>query len=138
MNKTLICFVLRFNSFFRNKFLYSLFVIATGQQYSVRDFVVAAAREIGIELRWDGTGVAEKGYDAATGACLVAVDPRYFRPTEVDTLLGDPTKAREKLGWVPEIGFAALVAEMMREDLKAAERDVLCHREGFAVPNRNE
>lgn len=114
------------------------FVIATGQQYSVRDFVDAAAREIGIKLEWRGQGLEEKGYDAVTGACIVAVDPRYFRPTEVETLLGDPSKAREKLGWVPEISFAELVAEMVREDLKSAERDALCDREGFAVLHRNE
>jgi GDPmannose 4,6-dehydratase len=114
------------------------FVIATGEQHSVREFVDVAAREVGIQVRWEGTGVQEKGYDAATGNCIVAVDPRYFRPTEVETLLGDPTKAREKLGWVPRIGFSELVREMMREDLKDAERDALCSREGFRVLDRNE
>ena len=114
------------------------FVIATGQQYSVRDFVNAAAREIGFELRWEGSGVDEKGYHAQTGACLVAVDPRYFRPTEVETLLGDASKARDKLGWTPKIRFEELVGEMMREDLKAAERDALCQREGYPVFQHHE
>jgi GDPmannose 4,6-dehydratase len=114
------------------------FVIATGEQHSVREFVDVAAREVGIDLRWEGTGTAEKGYDTATGNCLVAVDPRYFRPTEVETLLGDPTKARERLGWTPEIGFTDLVREMMREDLKEAERDALCRREGFRTLQQNE
>src|SRR5688500_4662145 len=81
------------------------FVIATGVQYSVRDFVVAAAKEVGIAVTWKGKGAAEKGYDAA-GKCIVAVDPRYFRPTEVETLLGDPAKAKKKLGWTPKIRFA--------------------------------
>ncbi|EGV18408.1 GDP-mannose 4,6-dehydratase [Thiocapsa marina] len=114
------------------------FVIATGHQYSVRDFVAAAAAEIGIRMRWEGAGPLEKGFDEATGTCIVAVDPRYFRPTEVETLLGDATKARERLGWSPEIGFQALVAEMMREDLKEAEKDALCRREGFNVAERHE
>ncbi|QVL48617.1 MAG: GDP-mannose 4,6-dehydratase [Thiocapsa sp.] len=114
------------------------FVIATGHQYSVRDFVVAAAAEVGIRMRWEGAGQIEQGFDASTGACIVAVDPRYFRPTEVETLLGDATKARERLGWSPEIGFEALVAEMMREDLKEAEKDALCRREGFNVAERHE
>ena len=100
------------------------FVIATGVQYSVRDFVNAAAEELGIKIRWEGTGVDEKGFDE-TGKCIVAVDPQYFRPTEVETLLGDATKAREKLGWAPKITFKELVAEMVREDLKSAKRDEL-------------
>jgi GDPmannose 4,6-dehydratase len=100
------------------------FVIATGEQYSVRDFVNAAARELGIAIRWDGQGVDEKGYDAS-GKVIIAVDPRYFRPTEVETLLGDATKAKEKLGWQPRIAFQELVAEMVREDLKLAEREML-------------
>jgi GDPmannose 4,6-dehydratase len=113
------------------------FVIATGEQHSVREFVDVAAREVGIKLRWEGTGVQEKGYDVTSGNCIVAVDPRYFRPTEVETLLGDATKAREKLGWIPKIAFTDLVREMMREDLKEAERDALCSREGFRVFDRN-
>jgi GDPmannose 4,6-dehydratase len=100
------------------------YVIATGVQYSVRDFIDAAARELGLPLRWQGHGVDEKGYDAQ-GRCRVEVDPRHFRPTEVESLLGDATKAREQLGWVPRTSFAELVAEMVREDLRAAERDEL-------------
>ena len=113
------------------------FVIATGVQYSVRDFVDAAAKEIGLEVRWSGKGVDEKGYDAA-GKCIVAVDPRYFRPTEVETLLGDPTKAREKLGWTPRTSFAHLVAEMVSEDLKAAERDELIKQHGYKAMDYHE
>ncbi len=108
------------------------FVIATGEQYSVRHFVDAAAREIGITVTWKGKGEDERGYDAS-GRMIVAVDPRYFRPTEVETLLGDPSKAKQKLGWVPKIRFDELVAEMMREDLKAAERDELVKKHGFAT-----
>lgn len=100
------------------------FVIATGVQYSVRDFVEATAREYGMQIRWEGHDENEKGYDAATGKCIVSVDPRYFRPTEVETLLGDATKAREKLGWVPKISFAELVAEMARVDMTQAEFDL--------------
>jgi len=113
------------------------YVIATGVQYSVRDFVNAAAAEIGIGIAWKGTGVDEKGYDAQ-GNCIVQVDPRYFRPTEVETLLGDASKAREKLGWTPRTSFAELVAEMVREDLKAAERDELVKKHGFKAFDRNE
>ncbi|MBK8759933.1 MAG: GDP-mannose 4,6-dehydratase [Sulfuritalea sp.] len=113
------------------------FVIATGVQYSVREFVDAAAREIGITVTWKGAGVDEKGYDAQ-GGCIVQVDPRYFRPTEVETLLGDATKAKEKLGWTPKVSFAELVAEMVREDLKAAERDELVKKHGFKAFDRNE
>lgn len=113
------------------------FVIATGHQYSVRDFVNAAAREAGIAITWKGEGADEKGYDAK-GHCIVAVDPRYFRPTEVETLLGDPSKAKAKLGWVPKITFDELVSEMMREDLKAAERDELVKSHGFSTYDYNE
>ncbi|MBK8085287.1 MAG: GDP-mannose 4,6-dehydratase [Devosia sp.] len=113
------------------------FVIATGVQYSVREFLVAAAAEVGISVRWEGSGVDERGYDA-TDRCIVRVDPRYFRPTEVETLLGDPGKAREKLGWQPRTTFHELVAEMMREDLKAAERDELVSLHGYAAYNHNE
>jgi GDPmannose 4,6-dehydratase len=114
------------------------FVIATGEQHAVREFVEVAAHEVGIRVRWEGTGVDEKGYDTATDNCIVAVDPRYFRPTEVETLLGDPSKALEKLGWVPEITFTDLVREMMRDDLKEAERDALCRREGFKTLQQHE
>jgi GDPmannose 4,6-dehydratase len=113
------------------------FVIATGVQYSVRDFVNAAAQEIGMKIDWQGSGVDEKGYDA-NGNCVVAVDPRYFRPTEVETLLGDASKAKQKLGWVPKISFAELVSEMMREDLKSAERDELVKRHGFSTFDHHE
>ncbi|VAW62685.1 GDP-mannose 4,6-dehydratase [hydrothermal vent metagenome] len=107
------------------------FVIATGVQYSVRDFVNKAAKAVGIEMEWKGEGVDEKGYDKATGACLVEVDPRYFRPTEVETLLGDPAKAKEKLGWVPKITLDEMVTEMVEHDLMIAKRDALCEKEGF-------
>jgi len=113
------------------------FVIATGVQYSVRDFVAAAAKELGMSIRWEGQGVEEKGFDAA-GKVIVAVDPRYFRPTEVETLLGDPTKAKTKLGWTPRITFDELVAEMVREDLKAAERDELVKKHGYKTMNYHE
>ncbi|MBC7742936.1 MAG: GDP-mannose 4,6-dehydratase [Bdellovibrionaceae bacterium] len=99
------------------------FVIATNQQKSVRDFVNIAAAELGIKITWKGKGVDEKGYDA-TGKCIVAVDPRYFRPAEVETLLGDATKAKEKLGWVPKITFAELVKEMVQSDLLVAEQEI--------------
>lgn len=113
------------------------FVIATGVQYSVREFVDAAAQEIGLAITWQGEGVDEKGYDIK-GKCIVSVDPRYFRPTEVESLLGDATKARLKLGWTPKISFQALVAEMMREDLKSAERDELVKKHGYTAFNRHE
>jgi len=113
------------------------FVIATGQQYSVRDFVNAAAEELGLRIRWEGQGVAEKGYDER-GRCIVAVDPRYFRPTEVESLLGDPTKARTRLGWHPKTDFKQLVAEMVREDLKAAERDELVKKHGYSAYDYHE
>ena len=113
------------------------FVIATGVQYSVRDFVEAAALEIGMSISWAGNGVDEKGFDA-NGRCIVAVDPRYFRPTEVETLLGDATKAKQKLGWTPKISFKELVSEMMREDLKAAERDELVKKHGYSTFDYHE
>jgi GDPmannose 4,6-dehydratase len=114
------------------------FVIATGEQYSVRQFVDAASSELGINIRWEGTGVKEKGTDTHTGKTIVEVDPRYFRPTEVETLLGDPTKAKEKLGWAPKTSFEQLVSEMVIADLREAERDQLCSREGFEVVKRHE
>jgi len=107
------------------------YVIATGEQHSVREFVEAAFHEVGIKIRWEGEGINEKGLNADSGDVLVEVDPRYFRPTEVETLLGDPAKAKERLGWQPRVKFQELVAEMVREDLKDAERDQLCKREGF-------
>ncbi len=113
------------------------YVIATGEQHSVRDFVQAAAEELGMKITWKGSGVDEKGYDE-NGRCIVAVDPRYFRPTEVEDLLGDPSKAKEELGWVPRITFKELVAEMVREDLKAAERDELVKKHGYTTYNYHE
>jgi GDPmannose 4,6-dehydratase len=113
------------------------YVIATGVQYSVRDFVNAAADELGMKIRWEGEGVDEKGYDS-NSKCIVAVDPRYFRPTEVETLLGDPSKAKAKLGWTPKVTFSELVAEMVREDLKAAERDELVKKHGYKAMDYHE
>ena len=113
------------------------FVIASGEQHSVRDFVDAAAAEVDISITWQGNGVEEKGYDAE-GNCIVAVDERYFRPSEVETLLGDATKAQQKLGWTPKISFKELVAEMMREDLKSAERDELVKKHGYPTYDYHE
>lgn len=113
------------------------FVIATGVQYSVRDFVNLAAKELEMPITWEGSGVDEKGYDAS-GKCVVAVDPRYFRPAEVETLLGDATKAREVLGWTPKISFAELVSEMVREDFKSAQRIELVKQHGYPVFNSQE
>jgi len=113
------------------------FVIATGVQYSVREFVDTAAQEAGMAITWKGKGVEEKGYDA-NSKCIVAVDSRYFRPTEVETLLGDATKAKQKLGWTPQICFKELVSEMMREDLKAAERDELVKKHGYSAYDYHE
>ncbi len=114
------------------------FVIATGEQHTVREFVELAAKEIGIDMRWQGDGVDEKGYDIGTGKCLVEVDPRYFRPAEVETLLGDASKAKQRLGWTPKTSFKSLVAEMMREDLTSARRDELVKQHGFRHYNHNE
>ena len=112
------------------------FVIATGKQYSVRDFVNAAAKELDISITWQGTGVEEKGYWG--DKCIVQVDPRYFRPTEVDTLLGDPSKAKQKLGWEPKTSFEDLVSEMVREDYKSAQRDELIKRHGYQAMDYHE
>jgi GDPmannose 4,6-dehydratase len=106
------------------------YVIATGHQYSVREFIERAAEPLGIGLHWKGEGAEEHGVDAE-GRVIVAVDPRYFRPAEVETLLGDASKAHRELGWKPRIGFAELVSEMVTEDLKEAERDALVHKHGF-------
>ena len=108
------------------------YVIATGLQFSVRDFVTMAAACLDIHLQWKGAGLEEQAYDQY-GDSVVAVDPRYFRPAEVETLLGDPTKARQQLGWSPRIDFRSLVEEMALEDLKAAERDALVTRHGYQV-----
>jgi GDPmannose 4,6-dehydratase len=109
------------------------FVIATGIQHSVREFVQLAADELDIEIQWRGEGIEEKGYDAK-GRCIVSVDPRYFRPTEVETLLGDASKAREKLGWVPKVSFEALVKEMASFDLMAAADEDLLRRHRSSLP----
>ena len=149
------------------------FVIATGEQHSVREFVEIAARELGIEIKWQGTGINETGTIASiqnpipspehsalspqssaqsaaavtqssalspqsSGNVIVAVDPGYFRPTEVETLLGDPSKARKKLGWIPETTFEDLVKEMVQSDLEEAKKDELCQRAGFKVYNHDE
>ena len=113
------------------------FVIATGVQYSVREFVNTAAKELGICIEWRGEGVDERGYDSS-GKCIISIDPRYFRPAEVETLLGDPSKAKEKLGWEPEIAFDELVAEMVREDLKDAKRDELVKKHGYHANDFHE
>ena len=113
------------------------FVIATGEQHSVREFVAAAASELGMQLTWNGKDQDEKGYDHR-GRCVIAVDPRYFRPTEVDSLLGDPAKAKAKLGWAPKVRFGELVAEMVHEDLRAAERDELIRSHGHKTFDRHE
>jgi GDPmannose 4,6-dehydratase len=124
------------------------FVIATGVQYSVREFITWTATELGIVLRFEGQGIDEKAYVEAVsgdnapalkvGDCLVAVDPRYFRPTEVETLLGDPTKAKTELNWVPEITAQQMCAEMVAEDLKAAKQTALLRSHGFHTPVSRE
>lgn len=135
------------------------FVIATGRQFSVRDFVNEAAKGIGLTLRWEGSGVEEKGIVAGVdldifnslhltaksfvnslteGDVIVEVDPRYFRPTEVETLLGDPVKAKDELGWVPKISFEEMVVEMVREDFVLASKDKICQDNGFKVCDHNE
>jgi GDPmannose 4,6-dehydratase len=128
------------------------YVIATGEQHSVREFVEAVFREIGIKLEWKGKGRNEKGiiksliqhstfniqHRLKVGDVLVSVDPRYFRPTEVETLLGDASRARKRLGWKPKVKFRELVKEMVREDLIEARREHLCSREGFRTMNFHE
>jgi GDPmannose 4,6-dehydratase len=114
------------------------FVIATGEQRSVRQFVEAAAQQLDMRIVWQGQGVDEVGIDELTGKVLVRVDPRYFRPAEVETLLGDASKARDRLGWRPQISFAELVAEMVASDLEIARRDAVVKREGFRVYRHRE
>lgn len=109
------------------------FVIATGKQYSVRQFVEAACAELGLSIRWEGSGADEKGIDDRNDSIIVAVDPKYYRPTEVEALLGDPAKAKEKLGWAPTTSFHELVREMVMADLKDAEKDEICHGQGFVT-----
>ena len=114
------------------------FVIATGEQHSVREFAERAAAALDMRLEWQGKGVEERGIDTRSGRVVIRIDPRYFRPTEVESLLGDPTKAREKLGWVPEIDFQTLINEMVAEDLELARRDALMARQGFKVHQARE
>jgi GDPmannose 4,6-dehydratase len=114
------------------------FVIATGEQHSVREFVEQVAARLDMRIEWRGSGVDEVGVDANTGRVVVRVDPRYFRPTEVDTLLGDATKARTKLGWQPQVSFAQLIDEMVAADLEAARRDALIAREGYKTYRNHE
>ena len=113
------------------------YVIATGEQHSVREFVNLSAKILGIEITWKGAGVEEKGIDNQ-GNVIVAVDPRYYRPTEVETLLGDASKARRELGWEPKVSFSDLVREMAEEDLKIAEKDALVRKHGYSVFNFHE
>ncbi|MBN4053829.1 GDP-mannose 4,6-dehydratase [Haliea sp. AH-315-K21] len=112
------------------------FVIATGKQYSVRDFVNAASKELKMELTWDGEGLEEKGY--LNGNCVVQVDPKYFRPTEVETLMGSSEKAKNKLGWSPKVSFEELVSEMAQADLELAQKDILLKDNGYYSANYNE
>ena len=114
------------------------FCIATGIQHSVRDFINFSWKHLGKTIRWEGKGVNEKGYDEDTGNLIVAVDMRYFRPTEVETLLGDPTKAKEKLGWQPKITLEEIVSEMMEHDLNIAKRDTLIIKHGYKAKDYNE
>jgi GDPmannose 4,6-dehydratase len=113
------------------------YVIATGEQHSVREFIERAASVLGTMVHWKGRGVGEKGYDQH-GRCIVEVDKRYFRPTEVDSLLGDPSKAREKLGWKSTVSFRELVAEMVQSDLALAKRDALVRANGFRIMDHHE
>ncbi|HEX7238210.1 MAG TPA: GDP-mannose 4,6-dehydratase [Gammaproteobacteria bacterium] len=114
------------------------YVIATGEQHSVREFVESAAAALGMTLRWQGSGRSEQAVDMGSGRAVVRIDPRYFRPAEVDTLLGDASKARRQLGWAPEVGFEDLVREMVESDWRLAQRDALVEREGFAAYKHHE
>ena len=114
------------------------FVIATGKQYSVRDFINVAASQLNIEIVWENKGINEKGVNKKTGKQIIAVDSKYFRPTEVETLLGDPSKAKLKLGWEPKISFNQMVIEMIQHDLTLAKKDHLCKTHGFNTFDYNE
>ncbi|MDD5146834.1 MAG: GDP-mannose 4,6-dehydratase, partial [Candidatus Pacebacteria bacterium] len=114
------------------------YIIATGEQHSVREFCAIAFKEAGINLEWRGEGVNEEGIDQETGKILVAVDPRYFRPLEVESLLGDASKAKAQLGWQPKISFQELVEEMVSSDLKLAKRDIHLQNGGFSIKNTCE
>ena len=108
------------------------FVIATGEQHSVREFIEATAHEMGTSIAWHGRGIDQEGHDSK-GKCIVRIDPRYFRPTEVASLLGDAAKARRQLGWKPRVSFRELVAEMVKADGEAAERDKLVRERGYRI-----
>jgi GDPmannose 4,6-dehydratase len=114
------------------------FCIATGLQFTVRNFVDLAWGFLGNTIRWEGKGIDEKGYDDKTGSLIISVDPRYFRPTEVDSLIGDPSKAKEKLGWEPKIKFEEMVHEMIDNDVNIAKRDSLVKEYGFKIPDFKE
>ncbi|RZV31496.1 MAG: GDP-mannose 4,6-dehydratase, partial [Chromatiales bacterium] len=114
------------------------YVIATGEQYSVRDFIAAAGGELGMDIEWQGEGLDEVGTDRNTGKPIIAVDPRYFRPTEVETLLGDPTKARKQLGWAARTPFLQLVKEMVAADLETARRSAVLKEAGYEVRDPQE
>jgi GDPmannose 4,6-dehydratase len=109
------------------------YVVGTGKSHAVREFVEKAFKEVGIDITWEGKGLNEVGKDCQTGKARVLIDPRYFRPTEVDALLSDPTKAREKLGWRARVSFSELVKMMVTEDLRNAEKDQLCKNEGYRI-----
>jgi GDPmannose 4,6-dehydratase len=114
------------------------YVIATGQQHSVRELIELAAAQLEMPLAWEGQGVEEKGLDAATGKPIVYIDPRYFRPAEVDTLLGDASKARRNLGWEPRISFEELIGEMVMADLREAEKDAMVRQKGYRIYDHSE
>jgi GDPmannose 4,6-dehydratase len=114
------------------------YVISSGKQHSVREFIELAAKQVGISIRWEGQGIEEKGIDRGSGEVIVCIDSRYFRPTEVDTLLGDSSKARQQLGWEPKTTFEELVKEMVTMDLLEAEKDQLCLEEGFRTYTQAE
>ncbi len=114
------------------------YVIATGIQYTVRELIEIAARQLNMSIRWEGKGAAEKGIEEKTGEMIVAVDPSYYRPTEVHDLLGDAGKARQKLGWQPSTSFEELIAEMIEADMEEAQKDYLCLKEGFQTFNHFE
>jgi GDPmannose 4,6-dehydratase len=114
------------------------FVIATGEQHSVREFIERAGAQLGMRIEWQGRGVEERGIDAVSGQCIVQIDPRYFRPTEVETLLGDPSKAKARLGWAARTSFPDLVREMVAADLELARRDALIARGGFKAFDHHE
>ena len=114
------------------------FTISTGEQHSVRDFIEIAAKEVDIEIKWKGEGIDEVGIDTKTDNIIVRIDKRYFRPTEVETLLGDSSKAKDQLNWQPKISFQELVSEMMSADLQEAKKDKLCEEKGFSIFNHHE